>query len=79
MSVSSPSEQEGVRLAGRDTYRLVLSSAFATTVPDLTNEHANMKIGGCGGELSIVDARNIMHKVSLRMLETEIGEEGIQE
>jgi hypothetical protein len=74
MSVSSPSEQEEVRLAGRDTYRLVLSSAFATTVPNLMNEHANMKKGGGGGELSIVDARNIMHKVSLRMLETEILE-----
>jgi len=71
MSVSSPSEQEEVRLAGRDTYRLVLSSAFATTVPNLLNEQ-NTKKGG--GELSIVDARNIMHKVSLRMLETEILE-----
>ena len=29
---------------------------------------------GGGGELSIVDARNIMHKVSLRMLEKDILE-----
>jgi hypothetical protein len=75
MTLSSPLEQEKVRLAGRDTYRLVLSSAFATTVPNLMKEYNGKKDGrGGGGELSIVDARNIMHKVSLRMLEKDILE-----
>jgi hypothetical protein len=74
MTLSSPSEQEKVRLAGRDTYRLVLSSAFATTVPNLMKEYNEKNGDGGDGELSIVDARNIMHKVSLRMLEKDILE-----
>lgn len=58
----APDAQEEFRLQVRDTWRAVLSTAFAIPVEDLT-------------EVSIVDARNIMHKVSQKMQSQEILDE----
>jgi hypothetical protein len=65
MSVSSPEVQEMLRTVSRDTYRMVLGGAFGL---DLVSELSEK------GELSIVDARNMMHKVSLRMQDPEVLE-----
>lgn len=66
LQLSNPEIQERLRVAGRDTYRMVLGAAF--DVPALVDD-AEKK-----GELSVVDARNIMHKVSMRMQEPEVLE-----
>ena len=66
MAMSPPEDQERLRVAMRDTYRLVLAGAF--DVPTLLEDQRSR------GELSVVDARNIMHKVSLRMLEQDVLE-----
>jgi hypothetical protein len=66
MAMSPPEDQERLRVAMRDTYRLVLAGAF--DVPTLLEDQRSR------GELSVVDARNIMHKVSLRMLEPDVLE-----
>lgn len=66
MQLSSPEVQEKLRVGGRDTYRMVLGAAF--NIPTLIEEQEEK------GELSIVDARNIMHKVSIRMQEPEVLE-----
>ena len=63
--LAPPEMQDKLRIAGRDTYRMILASAF--DLPLL--EEQSLK-----GELSIVDARNIMHKVSIRMQEPEVLE-----
>ena len=63
---SEPEVQEKLRVAGRDTYRMVLSGAF--DIPNLIEEQEK------NGEMSVVDARNIMHKVSLRMQDPEVLE-----
>ena len=62
---SSPEVQDMLRIAGRDTYRMVLANAF--DLPLMEEQESK-------GELSIVDARNIMHKVSLRMQDPEVLE-----
>ena len=59
LQLASPDIQEEIRVGGRDTYRMVLTAAF--NLPDLLVDQKTK------GELSVVDARNIMHKVSLRM------------
>ena len=61
-----PSKQEELRVAGRDLWRLVLSTTFSSVVSDDDLESQ--------AEVSIVDARNIMHKVSQRMMSTEVLE-----
>lgn len=66
LQLSSPEVQERLRVAGRDTYRMVLAGAF--DVPGLLEERKEK------GELSTVDARNIMHKVSLRMQDPDVLE-----
>jgi hypothetical protein len=66
MAMSPPEDQERLRVAMRDTYRLVLAGAF--DVPTLLEDQRSR------GELSVVDARNIMHRVSLRMLEPDVLE-----
>lgn len=66
MQNSAPEVQEELRVAGRDNYRLVLSLAF--DLPSLIEEQKEK------GELSVVDARNIMHKVSLRMQDPDVLE-----
>ena len=71
MQTSAPDVQEKLRVAGRDTYRMVLAGAF--DIPNLLEEQEK------NGELSVVDARNIMHKVSLRMQEPEILEKVAKE
>lgn len=63
MQLSSPDVQEQLRTVSRDTYRMVLGGAFGI---DLVEEQ-KLK-----GEVSIVDARNMMHKVSTRMQESEL-------
>ena len=66
LSLSSPEVQDQLRVSGRDTYRMVLARAF--DIPNLLSDQTTK------GEVSIVDARNIMHKVSLRMHDPEILE-----
>eukprot|EP00579_Thalassiosira_antarctica_P015314 CAMPEP_0201932134 /NCGR_PEP_ID=MMETSP0903-20130614/28827_1 /ASSEMBLY_ACC=CAM_ASM_000552 /TAXON_ID=420261 /ORGANISM="Thalassiosira antarctica, Strain CCMP982" /LENGTH=347 /DNA_ID=CAMNT_0048471659 /DNA_START=29 /DNA_END=1072 /DNA_ORIENTATION=- len=66
LRLSPPDMQEQLRVAGRDTYRMVLAAAF--NLPSLIEEQKT------NGEMSIVDARNIMHKVSLRMQDPEVLE-----
>jgi hypothetical protein len=66
LATCSPEVQDMLRIAGRDTYRMVLANAF--DLPFLMEEQESK------GELSIVDARNIMHKVSLRMQAPEVLE-----
>lgn len=63
MQGCDPDTQEKLRIAGRDTWRSVLSTAF--DIPPKEIEEA---------ELSIVDARNVMHKVSQKMQEPAILE-----
>ena len=58
MQTLDPQTQEKVRVQGRDTWRLVLSTAFNVPLEEIESK-----------EMSIVDARNAMHKVSLRMLD----------
>jgi hypothetical protein len=65
LATASPEVQEMLRIAGRDTYRMVLANAFDLPLM----EEQEIK-----GELSIVDARNIMHKVSVRMQSPEVLE-----
>mmetsp|Transcript_1042 Transcript_1042/g.1912 ORF Transcript_1042/g.1912 Transcript_1042/m.1912 type:complete len:351 (+) Transcript_1042:3-1055(+) len=65
LNLAPPEQSEQLRKSGRDTYRVVLEKAFSLP---LTEEQA------LKGELSIVDARNIMHKVSMRMQEAEVLE-----
>ena len=65
LASASPEVQDMLRIAGRDTYRMVLANAFG--LPLMEEQESK-------GELSIVDARNIMHKVSLRMQATEVLE-----
>lgn len=61
MTTLDPDTQEAVRVKGRDTWRCVLSSAFDIPLKEIEES-----------ELSIVDARNVMHKVSQKMMEKEI-------
>ena len=61
MTTLDPDTQEIVRVKSRDTWRFVLSSAFDISLKEIEKS-----------ELSIVDARNVMHKVSQKMMEKEI-------
>ena len=63
MQNSPPDVQENLRIQGRDLWRKVLCLAFNL---DMEKDMRN--------EISIVDARNIMHKVSQRMQEPDILE-----
>lgn len=60
---ASPSIQEDLRVANRDLWRFVLSSSFNISLEDITKN-----------EMNIVDARNAMHKVSLKMIEPAVLE-----
>lgn len=66
VSLSPPEVQDQLRVSGRDTYRMVLAGAF--DIPTLLSDQKTK------GEVSVVDARNIMHKVSLRMHDPELLE-----
>jgi hypothetical protein len=59
-------QQEEFRTVGRETWREMLTVAF-----DLDEELCEKY----GNELSIVDARNIVHKVASRLIEPNILEE----
>ena len=59
-------QQEEFRTVGRETWREMLTIAF-----DLDEELCEKY----GNELSIVDARNIVHKVASRLIEPNILEE----
>mmetsp|Transcript_14100 Transcript_14100/g.21180 ORF Transcript_14100/g.21180 Transcript_14100/m.21180 type:complete len:324 (+) Transcript_14100:85-1056(+) len=65
LASASPEVQDMLRIAGRDTYRMVLANAF--DLPLMEEQESK-------GEMSIVDARNVMHKVSLRMQAPEVLE-----
>lgn len=65
LASASPEVQDMLRIAGRDTYRMVLANAF--DLPLMEEQEGK-------DELSIVDARNIMHKVSVRMQAPEVLE-----
>ena len=60
MQTSAPDIQEGLRIQGRDLWREVLGRAFG-----LYNDEEELEVSQM--ELSIVDARNMMHRISLRM------------
>jgi len=60
-------EQEEFRSVGRETWREMLTAAF-----DLDKNLIEEKFGN---ELSIVDARNIVHKVASRLIEPSILDE----
>jgi len=62
-----PNTQDEFRAKGRDTWREMLTIAF-----DLDRDMIAEKYGN---ELSIVDARNIVHKVASALIEPEILEE----
>lgn len=62
-----PSTQDEFRAKGRDTWREMLAVAF-----DLDKEMIAEKYGN---ELSIVDARNIVHKVASALIEPAVLEE----
>jgi len=62
-----PEIQEEFRAKGRDTWREMLATAF-----DLDRDMIAEKYGN---ELSIVDARNIVHKVASALIEPAILEE----
>jgi len=64
VQTASPELQEELRVKGRDTWREVLITAF-----NLSKDDPLMTT-----EMNIVDARNVMHKVSQRMQEPEILE-----
>ena len=56
-----PDTREKIRISGRDMWREVMSLAFNVSLKD-----GNFK------EMSIVDARNLMYKVSQRMTEDQV-------
>lgn len=66
VSTCDPDSQENFRKVGRDTWRDMLSTAF-----DLDEELLNEK---ASEEMSIVDARNTVHKVASRLMEPVILE-----
>jgi hypothetical protein len=61
-----PQQQEKFRTIGRDTWRNMLIKAF-----DLDEDMIKEKYGN---ELSIVDARNVVHKVASKLIEPAILE-----
>ena len=63
---SDPDTQEKFRKLGKDTWRGMLASAF-----DLDDALLEEK---CGETMSIVDARNTVHKVASKLMEPEILE-----
>jgi hypothetical protein len=64
MSTADPSTQEKLRISSRDTWRTVLSLAFDVSHDELA-EH---------GELSVVEAREIMYKVSQHIMSPAVLE-----
>lgn len=63
MQTCDPTTQEELRIITRDIWRYVLTTTFNISNDEIKNN-----------ELSIVDARNVMHKVAQRMQEPEILE-----
>jgi len=62
-----PATQEEFRSKGRDTWREMLATAFDLDKDMIAEKHQD--------ELSIVDARNIVHKVASALIEPNILEE----
>lgn len=62
-----PTTQDEFRAKGRDTWREMLTIAFDLDKDMIAEKYAN--------ELSIVDARNIVHKVASALIEPNILEE----
>ncbi len=63
MQTADPDTQEKLRLGTRNLWRLVLSTSFDISIEDIESN-----------EMTIVDARNCMHKVAQKMQEPEILE-----
>jgi len=63
MQNADPDMQEKLRVSSRDLWRETLTTAFNISMADIKAK-----------EMSIVDARNTMHKVSQRMIEPVILE-----
>lgn len=63
MHNADPTTQEELRINTRDCWRSVLSTAFDIPIDQIKDN-----------EMSIVDARNVMHKVSQKMQQPEILE-----
>jgi hypothetical protein len=64
IAMCDPEQQEDFRKQGRSTWREMLVTAF-----DLDQDEINVR-----EELSIVDARNTVHKVASRLIEPAILE-----
>jgi hypothetical protein len=65
VSTCDPDTQEGFRKVGRDTWRGMLATAFDLD-DDLLEEYSE--------EMSIVDARNAVHKVASKLMEPAVLE-----
>eukprot|EP00559_Dactyliosolen_fragilissimus_P005290 CAMPEP_0184862324 /NCGR_PEP_ID=MMETSP0580-20130426/6797_1 /TAXON_ID=1118495 /ORGANISM="Dactyliosolen fragilissimus" /LENGTH=246 /DNA_ID=CAMNT_0027360133 /DNA_START=157 /DNA_END=897 /DNA_ORIENTATION=+ len=63
VQTADPDSQEKLRINGRDIWREVLTSTFHLTLEDIKDS-----------ELNSYDARNVMHKVSQKMIEPQILE-----
>jgi len=63
----TPEQQDGFRSVGRETWREMLTIAFNLDKDLIAKKYGN--------ELSIVDARNIVHKAASRLIEPRILEE----
>jgi hypothetical protein len=63
----SPEVQEDFRKRGRDTWREMLLLAFGLDKEEVLKQHGE-------DEMTIVDARNLVHKVASRLIEPEILE-----
>lgn len=61
---ADPQTTEDLRIQTRDLWRTVLTTAFDISLQDIQSH-----------EMTIVDARNIMHKVSQKMQSTKVLEE----
>ena len=68
----SPDEQEEFRTVGRETWREMLTIAF--NLEDILIEKFLKPKDDGGGEMSIVDARNIIHQVASQLVEPRILE-----
>lgn len=67
-------QQEDFRKVGRDTWREMLAIAFDLNKDDIRDKYIT-SANDEGYELSIVDARNIVHKVASKLVEPHILEE----
>lgn len=69
-----PATQDEFRAIGRDTWRTMLAIAFDLDEEEISKKfvaNANSTNSSTAGELSIVDARNSVHKVATKLMAPE--------